>query len=72
MRPPAGAVSVPAGFYLSEPEPHGIPPRSFAERQYQVARWSVLPRGGHFLPTEEPELYADDLRAFFRPLRSTA
>jgi pimeloyl-ACP methyl ester carboxylesterase len=72
MRPPAGAVSVPVGFYLSEPEPHGIPPRSFAERQYQVVRWSVLPRGGHFLPTEEPELYVDDLRAFFRPLRSTA
>jgi pimeloyl-ACP methyl ester carboxylesterase len=72
MRPPAGAVGVPAGFYLSEAEPHGIPPRSLAERQYQVARWSVLPRGGHFLPTEEPELYAEDLRAFFRPLRSTA
>lgn len=72
MRPPAGAVSVPAGFYLSEPEPHGIPPRSFAERQYQVARWSVLPRGGHFLPTEEPELYVEDLREFFRPLRRSA
>ena len=69
MRPPAGAVPVPAGFYLSEPEPHGIPPRSFAERHYQVARWSVLPRGGHFLPAEEPELYVDDLREFFRPLR---
>ena len=72
MRPPAGLVKVPVGFYLSEAEPHGIPPRSFAERQYEVARWSVLPRGGHFLPTEEPELYVDDLREFFRPLRRPA
>ena len=72
MRPPAGAVRVPVGFYLSEAEPHGIPPRSLADRQYEVARWSVLPRGGHFLPTEEPELYVEDLREFFRPLRRPA
>jgi pimeloyl-ACP methyl ester carboxylesterase len=72
MRPPPGAVTAPAGFYLSEAEPHGIPPRTLAERQYRVAQWSVLPRGGHFLPTEEPELYVDDLREFFRPLRRSA
>ena len=27
-------------------------------------------RGGHFAPFEEPELYADELREFFRPYRS--
>jgi pimeloyl-ACP methyl ester carboxylesterase len=69
-RPPVGSVTAPAGFYLSESEPHGVPPRSIAERQYRVARWTVMPRGGHFLPTEEPELFADDLREFFRPLRA--
>ncbi len=68
-RPPAGAVPGPAGFYLSEAEPHGIPPRSLADAQYNVARWSIVPRGGHFLPTEEPELFAGDLAEFFRPLR---
>ena len=26
-------------------------------------------RGGHFAPFEEPELYAEELRAFFRPYR---
>jgi len=28
-----------------------------------------MPRGGHFAALEEPELLADELRAFFRPLR---
>ena len=26
--------------------------------------------GGHFAPFEEPELYAEELRAFFRPYRA--
>jgi hypothetical protein len=26
-------------------------------------------RGGHFAPFEEPELYAEELREFFRPYR---
>jgi hypothetical protein len=29
-------------------------------------------RGGHFAPVEEPELYAEELRAFFRPYRAAA
>ena len=29
-------------------------------------------RGGHFAPFEEPELYAQELRAFFRPYRAAA
>jgi pimeloyl-ACP methyl ester carboxylesterase len=28
-----------------------------------------MPRGGHFAALEEPELLAQDIRAFFRPLR---
>jgi len=28
-----------------------------------------MPRGGHFAATEQPALFTDDLRAFFRPLR---
>jgi pimeloyl-ACP methyl ester carboxylesterase len=31
-----------------------------------------LPRGGHFAAFEEPELYAEELRAFFRPYRAAA
>ncbi|GAB3331018.1 epoxide hydrolase [Larkinella ripae] len=44
-------------------------PREFAERFYTIARWTEMPKGGHFSALEEPELLADEIRAFFRPLR---
>jgi pimeloyl-ACP methyl ester carboxylesterase len=43
----------------------GEPPREWAERLYNVARWTPMPRGGHFAPAEEPELLARDIAAFF-------
>ncbi len=46
------------------------PPREWAERSYDVCRWTEMPRGGHFAALEEPELLAADVRAFFRPYRS--
>jgi len=36
---------------------------------HDVAPMPGLPRGGHFAALEEPELLAQDIRAFFRPLR---
>lgn len=45
------------------------PPREWGERVYDVARWTVMLRGGHFAALEEPELLARDIRDFFRPLR---
>lgn len=45
------------------------PPRELAERSYNVQRWTEMPRGGHFAALEEPQLLAEDVRAFFRPLR---
>jgi pimeloyl-ACP methyl ester carboxylesterase len=44
-------------------------PRRFMERQANLVRWTVMPRGGHFAPAEEPELMVADLRESFRPLR---
>ena len=44
-------------------------PREWDERQYDVQRWTVLPRGGHFGEWEVPDLLAEDIRAFFRPFR---
>ena len=38
-------------------------PRSWVERQYNVVRWEVMERGGHFPAMEQPELFVDDLRA---------
>jgi pimeloyl-ACP methyl ester carboxylesterase len=45
------------------------PPRSWAERTYNVARYTRMPRGGHFAAHEEPGLLADDITEFFRALR---
>jgi pimeloyl-ACP methyl ester carboxylesterase len=44
-------------------------PRSWIERRYNVTHWSELPRGGHFAAMEQPELFVDDVRAFFRTVR---
>ncbi len=45
-------------------------PRRWAERTYNLQRWTMMPSGGHFAPMEEPERLIEDIRAFFRPLRS--
>jgi pimeloyl-ACP methyl ester carboxylesterase len=36
------------------------------ERGYDVRRWTEMPRGGHFAAWEEPQLLAEDIRAFAR------
>ena len=60
--------SVPTGFASF---PHDLlpPPREWGERFFNIQRWTKMPRGGHFAAMEEPELLAEDIRAFFRPLR---
>ena len=40
------------------------PPRSWAERTYDVVRYTRMPAGGHFAPIEEPELLARDIAEF--------
>ncbi len=44
------------------------PPRSWAERSYNVVRYTRMPRGGHFSPHDEPDLLAADLTEFFADL----
>lgn len=46
-------------------------PRSWVERSGRVDRWTEAPRGGHFPEWEQPEPVAEDIRAFFRPLRQS-
>jgi len=65
----AGSSTVPTGFASF---PHDLlpPPREWAERFFNIQRWTEMPSGGHWAATEEPELLAEDIRAFFRPLRT--
>ncbi len=44
------------------------PPRKFAERYYNLQRWTEFAEGGHFAAMEVPDLLVDDLRNFFRAL----
>jgi pimeloyl-ACP methyl ester carboxylesterase len=62
---PAGThIRVPTGV-AAFPDPVFVPPpRSFAEKTYNVVHWSDMPRGGHFAALEQPELMLADLRAF--------
>jgi pimeloyl-ACP methyl ester carboxylesterase len=47
-----------------------VAPRPWAERVYTDIRyWNELDRGGHFAAFEEPDLFVDELRAFFRLVR---
>ncbi len=60
-------VAVPTAIALF-PKDLSTPPQSWAERVYNVTRFTVMPRGGHFAPHEEPQLLADDIRAFLQTL----
>jgi len=44
-------------------------PRAWVERRYNVTYWADMPRGGHFAAMEQPELFVDDVRTFFRTVR---
>lgn len=66
---PGQRVEVPCAVALF-PADIDHPPREWAERAYRVERWTEMPRGGHFAAWEEPDLLAEDVRAFFRPLRA--
>jgi microsomal epoxide hydrolase len=62
-------VTVPTGCAIF-PREIMRPPRAWAERFFNVTRWSVMSAGGHFAAMEEPAALVDEIRAFFRPLRS--
>jgi pimeloyl-ACP methyl ester carboxylesterase len=61
-------VEVPSGFSLFRGDILR-PPRAWLARTTNVVRVTEPARGGHFAAFEEPEIYAEELRAFFRPYR---
>ena len=65
----ARKVEVPSGFSLFAGDVVR-PPRAWLYRTANTVRVTEPQRGGHFAPFEEPELYARELREFFRPYRS--
>jgi pimeloyl-ACP methyl ester carboxylesterase len=65
---PQSRIEVPTGIANFPGEVTRMP-RAWVERRYDVVHWTEQPRGGHFAAMEVPELFVDDVRAFFRGLR---
>jgi epoxide hydrolase len=63
-----GDVEVPTGAAIF-PREIIRPPRAWAEAHFNITHWSEMPKGGHFAAMEQPELFVDDVRAFFRTVR---
>ncbi len=51
------------------PEELDRPVKEWAERTYNVQRWTEFPKGGHFAAMEAPHGLAEDMREFFRGFR---
>jgi len=63
-----GPVSLPTGI-ASFPKEILVSPRAWCEPKFAIARWTTMPRGGHFAAFEQPDLYVEDVVAFFDDFR---
>jgi len=62
-------VGVPTGVARYPKEEVLRFPRAWVERCYNVTHWADMPRGGHFAAMEQPAVFVEDLRTFFRSVR---
>jgi pimeloyl-ACP methyl ester carboxylesterase len=67
---PGERIETPTGIAMFPGEKDLVVPREFAERSYNIQRWTDMPSGGHFPALEEPTLLVNDIRAFFRRFRN--
>ena len=69
LSPEGKRVEVPTAAALFPAELLSWPPRSYAERIYNIKQWTEMPRGGHFAALEQPDLLIEDIRTFARSIR---
>jgi pimeloyl-ACP methyl ester carboxylesterase len=62
-------IAVPTGCSIFPKEIVRISRRWAESRFADIRYWNELDRGGHFAAFEQPELYVDELRSFFRLVR---
>jgi len=60
-------IDVPTGFVIA-PKELAMMPRQMAAAHCNLARWTVAPRGGHFIPAEAPDVVVREYQAFFGKL----
>ncbi len=58
---PTGVASFPKEIIRS--------PRRWCEQSYNITHWTTMPKGGHFGAFEQPALFINDLRTFFKTIR---
>jgi pimeloyl-ACP methyl ester carboxylesterase len=67
--PVRDVVEAPTGCSIF-PKELQRPSRRWAERRFSdIRHWNELDRGGHFAAFEQPELFVDEVRSFFRLVR---
>jgi pimeloyl-ACP methyl ester carboxylesterase len=64
-----GAVDVPAGFTTFPKEIVNMSRRWAENRFSTITYWNEVDRGGHFAAFEQPDLFVDELRRWYRPFR---
>jgi pimeloyl-ACP methyl ester carboxylesterase len=64
----ADAVTLPTGV-ASFPKEILRSPRRWCAANYNITHWTTMPRGGHFAAFEQPDLFTEDVRAFFATVR---
>jgi pimeloyl-ACP methyl ester carboxylesterase len=68
--PQRGKSSVPTGFAAFPAEKAYLqPPRALLERDFNLVHYTKMPHGGHFACLEQPQLFVQDVRTFFRKVR---
>jgi pimeloyl-ACP methyl ester carboxylesterase len=68
-RPALDPVPVPTGCSIFPKEITRFPRRWVRERFPDLRYWNELDRGGHFAALEQPEMFVEELRTFFRLVR---
>ena len=62
-------IAVPTAAAIFPAEMSEWPPLSYANRIFNIKRWTKMPRGGHFAALEQPDLLVNDIVEFSRTLR---
>ena len=62
-------TEIPTAFALF-PKDISQPPKEYAERFFNVQRWTEMNSGGHFAALEQPALLAGDIRQFITDLNA--
>lgn len=69
---PGAKVDVPTGIAVFPRELIPFPPRSMVGKVYNVVRWTKFDRGGHFAAMETGKVFAEEVLAFVRGVKTNA